>query len=222
MDSFKCNHCGFKHRRSTVAAGNSATKNERITCPKCQTVAVRRKRQVRGSYAASNRATSGGRSACQKLTPEHREELHTVFNSYDFDGSGEVDLGEFRSMWNVLGGNPTAAEIQERLETCCDGRYLGSGVLDFDAFCELIWPSLLDQNRSAVEQVMAENITKALQSLDKNKDGVIGKVELERMLTKGGSDSVSKAEVNEILQLFKENGIKKMEPHTLALFLMEH
>ena len=43
-----------------------------------------------------------------------RPHAQSVFTSFDFDESGEVDYIEFGAMWRCLNGNPTNVEIQVR------------------------------------------------------------------------------------------------------------
>mmetsp|Transcript_101590 Transcript_101590/g.185375 ORF Transcript_101590/g.185375 Transcript_101590/m.185375 type:complete len:1014 (-) Transcript_101590:193-3234(-) len=74
---------------------------------------------------------------CKKLKPEEREAIRAVFNNYDKDGSGSIDLQELSQMCKELGRTVTEAQAKEAMKQLDRD---GSGKCDFNEFL-LYWTS---------------------------------------------------------------------------------
>lgn len=74
---------------------------------------------------------------CKKLTPEEREGIKTIFDTYDKDKSGSIDLKELTAMCKDLGRTVTEAQAKSAMEQLDKD---GSGKCDFNEFL-LYWTS---------------------------------------------------------------------------------
>lgn len=61
-----------------------------------------------------------------------KEKLRAVFDFFDVDGNGTIDVQELREVIRSLGNNPTEAELDQIIN---DADQDGSGTLDFEEFC---------------------------------------------------------------------------------------
>mmetsp|Transcript_6087 Transcript_6087/g.10940 ORF Transcript_6087/g.10940 Transcript_6087/m.10940 type:complete len:1022 (+) Transcript_6087:78-3143(+) len=108
--------------------------------PDAVVVKVAESRGMKVEYAEKTMGMERGGvnlSLCKKLAPEEEERIRAVFNSYDKDGSGKLDLQELTAMCKELGGKITQAQAElamKQLDKCGDGK------CDFQEFC-MFWTS---------------------------------------------------------------------------------
>merc|ERR1719498_36021 len=74
---------------------------------------------------------------CRPVAPEEKERLQQIFNKYDKDSSGSIDLKELQLMIKDLGGNMTDAEISEAMMQLDKDN---NGTCDFQEFVQF-WSS---------------------------------------------------------------------------------
>ncbi|MGB0562188.1 MAG: EF-hand domain-containing protein [Spirulinaceae cyanobacterium] len=63
------------------------------------------------------------------------EDFRQVFNIYDQDGNGAIDLQELQHVMDCLGEEPTEAELQAMIQAVDEN---GSGQIEFDEFLKLM------------------------------------------------------------------------------------
>lgn len=62
------------------------------------------------------------------------KEIRAAFDGFDKDGSGVIEVGEFKMLLAKLGEDPDAEQLQEALETLDTDK---TGTISFEEF--LVW-----------------------------------------------------------------------------------
>jgi len=83
------------------------------------------------------------RRAKQGLTEEQLQEIREVFEQFDSDGGGSIDVDELRMAMKSLGQNLTKAEAEALMLELDTG---GDGSIEFSEFVEFIKPKILGQD----------------------------------------------------------------------------
>ncbi|MEM8642563.1 MAG: EF-hand domain-containing protein [Cyanobacteria bacterium P01_G01_bin.54] len=73
------------------------------------------------------------------------EEFRRVFELYDRDGNGAIDLWELQHVMECLGEEPTAAELQAMIQAVDENQ---NGTIEFDEFLKLMMTDLKASNPS--------------------------------------------------------------------------
>ena len=76
------------------------------------------------------------------LTKEEVREINAIFQTFDKDGSGGIEVGELKDAMKALGLNKTKAEIKEVMEKADRD---GSGSIEIDEFKELMAGMIKDR-----------------------------------------------------------------------------
>eukprot|EP00792_Barthelona_sp_PAP020_P004487 TRINITY_DN2160_c0_g2_i1.p1 TRINITY_DN2160_c0_g2~~TRINITY_DN2160_c0_g2_i1.p1 ORF type:complete len:162 (-),score=55.60 TRINITY_DN2160_c0_g2_i1:11-466(-) len=100
------------------------------------------------------------------------EGLRQLFNNFDRDGSGHIDLQEMEYLLNSISAALTKNQIQE-IMAIADAD--GNGTIEFEEFVELI---------QTVQPTTEDEIRKAFKILDQDQDGYIDLNELKDVLMK--------------------------------------
>jgi hypothetical protein len=90
-----------------------------------------------GPTQPGNRPTSPRKDLCKNISPEEKERIREVFNKYDKDGSGAIDLQELQKMVQELGGTVSEKDAKGMMAELDKN---GQGTCNFDEFL-LFWTS---------------------------------------------------------------------------------
>uniref|UniRef100_A0A6U4ML33 EF-hand domain-containing protein n=1 Tax=Hemiselmis andersenii TaxID=464988 RepID=A0A6U4ML33_HEMAN len=79
----------------------------------------------------------------QGLTEEQIMLVREVFDAFDTDGGGTIDVDELRAAMKALGQNRTKAEVKALMEEIDSS---GEGVIDFSEFMDFMKPMILAED----------------------------------------------------------------------------
>jgi centrin-1 len=78
----------------------------------------------------------------QELTKKQKEDLHTAFNLFDTDGSGNIEIGELKVALRALGFEPKKDEIKKLLSEIKDNttekENKNTNTIDFNDFVTIM------------------------------------------------------------------------------------
>ena len=80
-------------------------------------------------------------------------DLRNVFNLFDADGSGTINIDELSTALQTLGQKVTQEELQELMKEMDTDE---SGTVEFEEFAVVMGPRMFDNNDDNVEQAMIE------------------------------------------------------------------
>ncbi|KAI8586947.1 hypothetical protein BDZ88DRAFT_266326 [Geranomyces variabilis] len=165
-------------RLSTVAAGNTGG----------MAAATRRISTMGGSLWG---ATPEIRKPMQRveLSSEQKEAIKDVFNLFDTDGSGDVDVTELQILMRALGLDPQPGEAEQLAATFDKD---GDPTLNFDEFLQLM-------SAKMGEQDSRDSMLKSFRVFDTEGRGKIGLKELRRVAQDLGDDPTDQ-ELTEMLR----------------------
>jgi Ca2+-binding EF-hand superfamily protein len=112
-----------------------------------------------------------------------------LFDAFDKDHSGSIDVEELTAGLRVIGCNPTVAEIQTILKEADDN---GNGQLEFDEFCYV-----MSRYQKSAEDVETD-LLEAFMFFDKDGDGSISREEMTAVLTKRGLEKTTDVEAEKL------------------------
>ena len=92
-----------------------------------------------------------------------------VFNMFDVDGSGEIDVSELKQVMQNLGMNPTDAEVQMMMQEADEDQ---SGEIDFVEFAHLMGKKLAENEQD-------EELVEVFKLFDKDDDGYLDAEDLK-------------------------------------------
>ncbi|XP_075262918.1 neo-calmodulin-like [Convolutriloba macropyga] len=111
----------------------------------------------------------------KQLTKAEIEELQEVFNDFDADASGSVNVSELKSMLQALGQNVSQRELKELMdEVDADG----SGEISFDEFCEMMAKKISEQGEVDIETQLQE----IFRMFDRKEQGYVTFNDLKQIL----------------------------------------
>ncbi|ESO01309.1 hypothetical protein HELRODRAFT_185708 [Helobdella robusta] len=120
-----------------------------------------------------------------------RAECRLVFDLFDRNGNGYIEVHELADGLRAMGSNPTEDEVEEMIQEG-DSKRNEDGKLSFNEFFQL-----MEKYRKSAEQER-EALTDAFRCFDRNGDGRIDKRELRMALTEMGMSKLSKDEVDDL------------------------
>ena len=128
------------------------------------------------------------------LTPEEQQEYKEAFQLFDKDNDEKITAEELGIVMRALGANPTKQRIGEIVK---EFDKEGTGKFDQETFLQI----MIEYGQ---EVDSTEDIKKAFEIFDKEKNGYISASELKHVLTTLG-EKLSEQEVDD---LFKEIGVE--------------
>ncbi|ELP84686.1 calmodulin, putative [Entamoeba invadens IP1] len=130
----------------------------------------------------------------KELTVEQQQEYKEAFQLFDKDNDGKITAEELGTVMRALGANPTMLKISEIVKQFDKEN---SGKFDQATFLNI----MLDYGQ---EVDSTEDIKKAFEIFDKERNGFISASELKHVLTTLG-EKLSEQEVDDLL---KEIGVE--------------
>ena len=130
----------------------------------------------------------------ENLTDEQKQEYREAFQLFDKDNDGKITGEELGTVMRALGSNPTEQNIKETVSHYDKD---GSGKIDVETFLEIMAAKVQEPDD-------IEEIKKAFEIFDKEKNGYISASELKHVLTTLG-EKLSEQEVDDLL---KEIGVE--------------
>ncbi|KAJ3183397.1 Centrin-4 [Geranomyces variabilis] len=125
-----------------------------------------------------------------ELSSEQKEAIKDVFNLFDTDGSGDVDVTELQILMRALGLDPQPGEAEQLAATFDKD---GDPTLNFDEFLQLM-------SAKMGEQDSRESMLKSFKVFDTEGRGKIGLKELRRVAQDLGDDPTDQ----ELLEMLRE------------------
>ncbi|XP_060186793.1 caltractin-like isoform X1 [Lycium barbarum] len=136
---------------------------------------------------ASRREKPRGRN--QGLTQQKRQEIREAFDLFDTDNSGTIDAKELNVAMRALGFEASEEEINRMIaEVDKDG----SGAIDFDEFVHMM-------NAKFGERDTKEELMKAFQIIDQDKNGKISFADIQRIADELG-ERFTDREIQEMIE----------------------
>lgn len=126
------------------------------------------------------------------IPEEELEEYRDAFQLFDKDGSGSITTDEFKKVLKNLGQKVTkqeAEDIVKELDTD------GSGAIEFEEFITYMKKVKIQQ-----EIEMEDEIIRAFQTFDVDKDDKISNEEFRHILCNLGEDRFTPEECDEVFQ----------------------
>ena len=114
-----------------------------------------------------------------ELPPEKLDSIREVFNLFDLDGSGNIDVKELVQVFGTLGQEISELEARELISELDQD---GDGELSFEEFAEYF-----QQNLDMEAEDPEETIKSMFSIFDRNDDGDITTGEFTAILQKLGS-----------------------------------
>uniref|UniRef100_A0A0E0M766 EF-hand domain-containing protein n=1 Tax=Oryza punctata TaxID=4537 RepID=A0A0E0M766_ORYPU len=131
----------------------------------------------------------------KRLTAQKRKEIKEAFDLFDTDGSGTIDPKELNVAMRALGFELTPEQIHQMIaEVDKDG----SGTIDFDEFVHMMTDKMGERDAR-------EELNKAFKIIDKDNNGKISDVDIQRLAIETG-EPFTLDEVREMIEAADENG----------------
>ena len=137
--------------------------------------------------AASTAGVGGAGGSSRGLTPAQRSEIREVFDLFDVDGSGLLDVKELRVAMRALGLEPTPADVQ----AVADSGRVKDGKVSLEVFQEAMAERLSGRDPR-------EEIAKAFALFDEERTGKINLQTLRRVARELG-ENVTDTELEEMI-----------------------
>ena len=99
-----------------------------------------------------------------------------VFNMFDVDASGAIDVTELKQVMQNLGMNPTDAEVERMMEEADEDK---SGEIDFVEFAHLMGKKLAENEQD-------EELVEVFKLFDKDDDGYLDAEDLKQVFVELG------------------------------------
>ena len=71
-----------------------------------------------------------------------KKEIKRIFDKFDRDGNGSIDMGELKKILKVFKRNVTDEEVKFMMEDLDSD---GNGEIDFEEFCDMIQSTLIKE-----------------------------------------------------------------------------
>uniref|UniRef100_A0A7N0V286 EF-hand domain-containing protein n=1 Tax=Kalanchoe fedtschenkoi TaxID=63787 RepID=A0A7N0V286_KALFE len=123
------------------------------------------------------------------LTQQKRQEIKEAFELFDTDGSGTIDAKELNVAMRALGFEMTEEQINQMI---ADVDKDGSGAIDFDEFVHMMTAKMGERDTK-------EELMKAFQIIDVDKNGKISVTDIQRIAKELG-EPISEKEVRDMIE----------------------
>lgn len=147
------------------------------------------------SYQA-DRSSDGSHRPRTASNTDRIEELQTLFNLFDTDGNGTIDMDEIKALFKKLGFEPNHKKIEALVMKVDNNK---NGELEFAEFCEFLKLAKQPGEGLGLKEGMADT----LNSLS-NEQGYISNDELTKFLVtfaESTGQDISQAEIQDVLSL---------------------
>lgn len=131
------------------------------------------------------------------LTNAQIEQLRDVFNHFDKDGSGSIDVHELGHVFSAMGQNLSADELSLLMSQADDD---GSGEIDFDEFLLLMCSSFGSAHS------FDSDLIEAFKRHDPTNSGMISCGELVEMIKELVGPNLTEEEIREVVDVAHERG----------------
>ncbi|TNV75587.1 hypothetical protein FGO68_gene7648 [Halteria grandinella] len=112
----------------------------------------------------------------KELTRHEEEEIHTAFNLFDKDGSGNIDMKEMREAMRALGVYLSKDEVRRMMSSVDTD---GNGFIEFDEFKTLMKDFIKNRNKE-------DELKRAFRIYDEDDTGLIEFADLRRVANELG------------------------------------
>lgn len=132
------------------------------------------------------------------LTEEQKSEFKAAFDIFVTDSDdGTITTKELGKVMRMLGQSPTEEELREMIEEVDED---GSGTIDFEEFCVMMYRQLQAENEDDEKKPVRDEkeLAEAFRLFDLNRDGLIDWDELKEALD-GTGEKVEKWEIDEMM-----------------------
>ncbi|VFQ92063.1 unnamed protein product [Cuscuta campestris] len=124
----------------------------------------------------------------QGLNQRKRQEIKEAFELFDTDGSGTIDAKELNVAMRALGFEMTEEQIEQMI---ADVDKDGSGAIDFDEFEHMLTAKIGERDSK-------EELVKAFQIIDHDKNGKISVADIQRIAKEVG-ENFTEVEMREMI-----------------------
>uniref|UniRef100_A0A1I8G0Q7 Calmodulin n=2 Tax=Macrostomum lignano TaxID=282301 RepID=A0A1I8G0Q7_9PLAT len=138
------------------------------------------------------------------------ESLKAVFDYFDRDGTGTLELDELEELLNALGQCVTKEEVRSIMAA---DDINSDGVMSLSEFIEFYKRHGKDAAK------VGQEIGDAFKRFDRNNRGYLSKTDMETILTKGGAFPFTKEEAEMCFDAFDLNKDGQMDYGEFANFL---
>jgi len=140
----------------------------------------------------SGLASTRGKYSKKKELPEELkiQEYQFLFNHFDKDGSGFMDMAELGDLMRSLGHNPTQQELEDIIQ---QNDKDGNKKIDFEEF-----KVLMNKRKEFSSDITDEEIIDAFRTFDKEGIGFLSKNYIKHIMTHLG-EIMTDEEADEIL-----------------------
>lgn len=133
--------------------------------------------------------------SAQKLSDSLKEAIIDAFDRIDVDKTCRLSSDGVRSVLQLVGQNPTKAELNIYF------KQLGADSVDRNSICDFIEKFVPIKSQEKINNEIAEAFAK----FDTNDNFVISKADFKEILTKIGDEPLTEAEVNTIMECLDQN-----------------
>ncbi|KAF0921531.1 hypothetical protein E2562_009272, partial [Oryza meyeriana var. granulata] len=158
--------------------------------------------RFRGYYDEPSLSGGGYRREKQgrkkRLTAQKKKEIKEAFDLFDTDGSGTIDPKELNAVHEALISDSHPWDlIQQIQQMIAEVDKDGSWTIDFDEFVHMMTDKM-------GERGAREELSKAFQIIDKDSNGKISDVDIQRLAIET-SEPFTLNEVREMIEAADEN-----------------
>ncbi|XP_060970449.1 probable calcium-binding protein CML20 isoform X1 [Cannabis sativa] len=123
------------------------------------------------------------------LNPQKKQEIKEAFELFDTDGSGTIDAKELNVAMRALGFEMTEEQINQMI---ADVDKDGSGAIDFDEFVHMMTAKIGERDTK-------EELKKAFQIIDQDKDGKISAMDI-KLIAKDLGENFTEDEIDDMIE----------------------
>eukprot|EP00322_Chrysochromulina_rotalis_P022885 CAMPEP_0115855400 /NCGR_PEP_ID=MMETSP0287-20121206/14522_1 /TAXON_ID=412157 /ORGANISM="Chrysochromulina rotalis, Strain UIO044" /LENGTH=634 /DNA_ID=CAMNT_0003309551 /DNA_START=68 /DNA_END=1972 /DNA_ORIENTATION=- len=150
------------------------------------------------NFDLSRQGSSGARPRVNSAT-DRIEELQTLFNLFDTDGSGTIDADEIQALFRKLGFDPNPKKLRDLIMEVDDNK---NGELEFSEFCEFLKLAKRPGQGLGINEGMQDT----LNSLS-NEQGFISNDDLSKFLVtfaETTGQNISSSEIQDVIALAED------------------
>ncbi|KAL4641482.1 calcium-binding protein 4-like [Arapaima gigas] len=140
----------------------------------------------------------------RQLVPEELDELSEAFKEFDYDQDGYLNYKDVADCMRTMGYMPTEMELIEIIQQI---KMRLGGLIDFDDFCELMGPRMMEETAHMITVKELQCAFKqARAAFDHDGDGLVTYDELKDAMKSLLGEKLKKGELDEILKEIDLNG----------------
>ncbi|KAF9599955.1 hypothetical protein IFM89_001990 [Coptis chinensis] len=140
-------------------------------------------------YRGTSKKDTKPRGRHHGLPQQKRQEIREAFELFDTDGSGTIDAKELNVAMRALGFEMTEEQIAQMIT---DVDKDGSGAIDFDEFVHMMTAKIGERDTK-------EELMKAFQIIDQDKNGKISATDIQR-IAKDLGENFTDQEIKEMIE----------------------